>query len=167
MAPTDVMQDVKIEIKPVAKVVLSKGRMTPKRTSSRLAPRSLAASSIFLSIPENMALADLLVSEIMNRNRRSWYTTLVVVHSMYLSLKSVMVLLKYWQQTVIQDLVVMISITQITQYMLDEFKRTEGVDLSGDKMAMQRLKEAAEKAKKELSSCNNNEYQSSIHHSNS
>ena len=36
--------------------------------------------------------------------------------------------------------------------MLDEFKRTEGVDLSNDKMAMQRLKEAAEKAKKELSS---------------
>ncbi len=41
---------------------------------------------------------------------------------------------------------------RITQYMLDEFKRTEGVDLSNDKMAMQRLKEAAEKAKKELSS---------------
>ena len=40
----------------------------------------------------------------------------------------------------------------ITQYMLDEFKKQEGVDLSGDKMAMQRLKEAAEKAKKELSS---------------
>ena len=36
--------------------------------------------------------------------------------------------------------------------MVDEFKKTEGVDLSGDKMAMQRLKEAAEKAKKELSS---------------
>ena len=40
----------------------------------------------------------------------------------------------------------------ITQYMLDEFKKQEGVDLSTDKMAMQRLKEAAEKAKKELSS---------------
>ena len=40
----------------------------------------------------------------------------------------------------------------VTQYMLDEFKKQEGVDLSGDKMAMQRLKEAAEKAKKELSS---------------
>ncbi len=40
----------------------------------------------------------------------------------------------------------------VTQYMLDEFKKTEGIDLSGDKMAMQRLKEAAEKAKKELSS---------------
>ncbi|MGN0242899.1 MAG: molecular chaperone DnaK [Lachnospiraceae bacterium] len=39
----------------------------------------------------------------------------------------------------------------ITQYFLDEFKKQEGVDLSGDKMAMQRLKEAAEKAKKELS----------------
>lgn len=41
---------------------------------------------------------------------------------------------------------------RITQWMVDEFKKTEGVDLSGDKMAMQRLKEAAEKAKKELSS---------------
>ena len=40
----------------------------------------------------------------------------------------------------------------ITQYMLEEFKKAEGVDLSTDKMAMQRLKEAAEKAKKELSS---------------
>ena len=36
--------------------------------------------------------------------------------------------------------------------MLDEFKKAEGVDLSTDKMALQRLKEAAEKAKKELSS---------------
>ena len=41
---------------------------------------------------------------------------------------------------------------KITDYMLAEFKRAEGVDLSNDKMALQRLKEAAEKAKKELSS---------------
>ena len=41
---------------------------------------------------------------------------------------------------------------KITDYMLSEFKRMEGVDLSTDKMALQRLKEAAEKAKKELSS---------------
>ena len=41
---------------------------------------------------------------------------------------------------------------KITDYMLAEFKRMEGVDLSSDKMALQRLKEAAEKAKKELSS---------------
>ena len=40
----------------------------------------------------------------------------------------------------------------ITKYMLEEFQKKEGVDLSSDKMAMQRLKEAAEKAKKELSS---------------
>ena len=39
----------------------------------------------------------------------------------------------------------------ITRYMVDEFKKTEGVDLSGDKVAMQRLREAAEKAKIELS----------------
>ena len=41
---------------------------------------------------------------------------------------------------------------KITDYMLSEFKKMEGVDLSTDKMALQRLKEAAEKAKKELSS---------------
>ncbi|MCI8991277.1 MAG: molecular chaperone DnaK [Eubacterium sp.] len=41
---------------------------------------------------------------------------------------------------------------KITDYMLSEFKKQEGVDLSNDKMALQRLKEAAEKAKKELSS---------------
>ncbi len=40
---------------------------------------------------------------------------------------------------------------KVTQWMLDEFKKAEGVDLSNDKMALQRLKEAAEKAKKELS----------------
>ncbi|NLP35727.1 MAG: molecular chaperone DnaK [Clostridiales bacterium] len=41
---------------------------------------------------------------------------------------------------------------KIVRYMLDEFKKSDGVDLSTDKMAMQRLREAAEKAKKELSS---------------
>ncbi|HAU85364.1 MAG TPA: molecular chaperone DnaK [Lachnospiraceae bacterium] len=41
---------------------------------------------------------------------------------------------------------------KITNYMIEEFKKQEGVDLSADKMALQRLKEAAEKAKKELSS---------------
>ena len=40
----------------------------------------------------------------------------------------------------------------VTQYMLNDFKAKEGVDLSKDTMALQRLKEAAEKAKKELSS---------------
>ena len=41
---------------------------------------------------------------------------------------------------------------KIVDYMIADFKRNEGVDLSNDKMALQRLKEAAEKAKKELSS---------------
>lgn len=40
---------------------------------------------------------------------------------------------------------------RIIDYLVDEFKKNEGVDLSGDKMAMQRLKEAAEKSKIELS----------------
>ena len=39
----------------------------------------------------------------------------------------------------------------ITKYLVDEFKKTEGIDLSTDRVAMQRLREAAEKAKIELS----------------
>ena len=39
----------------------------------------------------------------------------------------------------------------ITEYLVQEFKKAEGIDLSGDKVAMQRLREAAEKAKVELS----------------
>ena len=41
---------------------------------------------------------------------------------------------------------------KIADYLIAEFKKAEGVDLSADKMALQRIKEAAEKAKKELSS---------------
>ena len=41
---------------------------------------------------------------------------------------------------------------KVTDYILAEFKKQEGVDLSNDKMALQRIREAAEKAKKELSS---------------
>ena len=41
---------------------------------------------------------------------------------------------------------------RIIDWLISEFKKAEGIDLSGDKMAMQRLKEAAEKAKIELSS---------------
>ncbi len=46
---------------------------------------------------------------------------------------------------------------RIVQYLADEFKKENGVDLSKDKMALQRLKEAAEKAKIELSSANQTE----------
>ena len=53
-----------------------------------------------------------------------------------------------------------------TNWMISEFKKAEGVDLSGDKMALQRLKEAAEKkAKKELSTATTTQYQPAIHHS--
>ena len=40
---------------------------------------------------------------------------------------------------------------KITDYILDEFKKQQGIDLSNDTMALQRIKEASEKAKKELS----------------
>ena len=39
----------------------------------------------------------------------------------------------------------------VTNYLVEEFKKSDGIDLSGDRVAMQRLKEAAEKAKIELS----------------
>ena len=38
----------------------------------------------------------------------------------------------------------------VTNYLVEEFKKSDGIDLSGDRVAMQRLKEAAEKAKIEL-----------------
>ena len=71
---------------------------------------------------------------------------------MYLSLRSVRVSSKYLATAGDNKLGGDDFDNAITQYMLDEFKKAEGIDLSGDKMAMQRLKEAAEKAKKELSS---------------
>jgi molecular chaperone DnaK len=42
--------------------------------------------------------------------------------------------------------------TKLQRFLMDEFRKTSGIDVSGDKMALQRLKEAAEKAKIELSS---------------
>ena len=54
---------------------------------------------------------------------------------------------------------------KVTDYMIADFKKKEGIDLSNDKMALQRLREAAEKAKKELSSCHNDQYQPAVHHS--
>lgn len=46
---------------------------------------------------------------------------------------------------------------QLINYLIDEFKRENGIDLRSDKMALQRLKEASEKAKKELSSMHETE----------
>jgi molecular chaperone DnaK len=46
---------------------------------------------------------------------------------------------------------------KISDYIIKEFKNQEGIDLSNDKMALQRIKEAAEKAKKELSAATSTE----------
>ena len=46
---------------------------------------------------------------------------------------------------------------RVIDYLVDEFKRENGIDLSSDRMALQRLKEAAEKAKKELSTAQETE----------
>ena len=53
----------------------------------------------------------------------------------------------------------------IIDYLVDEFKKENGIDLSKDKMAVQRLKDAAEKAKKDLSGVTINTNLITIHHS--
>ena len=60
----------------------------------------------------------------------------------------------------------MTSTKLLIDYLAEEFKKTEGVDLRNDKMALQRLKEAAEKAKKELSSTMTTNVNSTFHNSN-
>ncbi len=53
----------------------------------------------------------------------------------------------------VTPILVVMTLTQvIINYILDEFKKEQGIDLRNDRMALQRLKEAAEKAKIELSS---------------
>src|SRR3546814_13791450 len=47
--------------------------------------------------------------------------------------------------------------SKIVEYLADGFKKDEGIDLRGDKLALQRLKEAAEKAKIELSTAQSTE----------
>ncbi|VTN13878.1 Heat shock protein 70 [Raoultella terrigena] len=49
-------------------------------------------------------------------------------------------------------------------YLVDEFKKDQGIDLRNDPLAMQRLKEAAEKAKIELSSAQQTDGESAVHH---
>ena len=53
---------------------------------------------------------------------------------------------------------------RIMDWMVSSFKMETGIDLSGDKMAMQRLKEAAEKAKIELSGMTTSQHQPALHH---
>ena len=53
---------------------------------------------------------------------------------------------------------------RVIDWLVKTFKDTEGVDLSNDKMALQRLKEAAEKAKIELSAVQETDHQPAVHH---
>ena len=71
---------------------------------------------------------------------------------MYPSLNWETEYLKCWPPTVIPTWVAMTLTKSILNYLADNFAKEHGVDLRADKMALQRLKEAAEKAKKELSS---------------
>ena len=52
----------------------------------------------------------------------------------------------------------------ITKYLVDEFKRDQGIDLSTDRVAMQRMREAAEKAKCDLSGVTQHQHQPAVHH---
>ncbi len=53
---------------------------------------------------------------------------------------------------------------RIIDYMVAEFKKENGIDLSRDPVAMQRLKEAAEKAKIELSGVTSDQHQPAVYH---
>ena len=53
---------------------------------------------------------------------------------------------------------------RLVEYLADEFKKEQGIDLTKDKLALQRLKEAAEKAKIELSSAQPDRDQPALHH---
>ena len=53
---------------------------------------------------------------------------------------------------------------KLVNYLADEFKKEQGIDLRNDKLALQRLKEAAEKAKIELSSAHADRDQPAVHH---
>ena len=53
---------------------------------------------------------------------------------------------------------------RLVNYLADEFKKEQGIDLRNDKLALQRLKEAAEKAKIELSSDHPDRDQPALHH---
>ena len=53
---------------------------------------------------------------------------------------------------------------RLIDYLADEFKKEQGIDIRNDKMALQRLKEAAEKAKMELSTAMENGCQSAVHY---
>ena len=53
---------------------------------------------------------------------------------------------------------------RIVDWLIDEFKKENNIDLSKDRMALQRLKEAAEKAKIELSQTDGNDHQPAVHH---
>ena len=53
---------------------------------------------------------------------------------------------------------------KVLRFLADDFKKAEGIDLTKDKLALQRLKEAAEKAKIELSSAAVDRGQSALHH---
>ena len=52
----------------------------------------------------------------------------------------------------------------LINYVADEFKKEQGIDLRKDTMALQRLQEACEKAKKELSSRQHDRHQPAVHH---
>ena len=53
---------------------------------------------------------------------------------------------------------------KIVEFLADKFKKEEGIDLRTDRLALQRLKEAAEKAKIELSSAADDRGQPAVHH---
>ena len=83
--------------------------------------------------------------------KRSSSSTSVVVRSTCPSLISARACSRCFRPTVTATSVATTGTRRLIDYLADEFKKTEGIDLRSDAMALQRLKEAAEKAKHELS----------------
>ena len=84
---------------------------------------------------------------------------------MYLLSKSVMALSKYYATSGDNRLGGDDFDKKIMDYMVADFKSKTGIDLSNDKMAMERVKAEAEDAKKKLSSATQVEHQHSFHYS--
>ena len=85
------------------------------------------------------------------RTRKFWYTTWAAVRSTYPCWRLATALSKCWPTNGNNRLGGDDFDDKIVKWMVDEFKKSDGIDLGNDKIALQRLKEAAEKAKIELS----------------
>ena len=99
-----------------------------------------------------------------DRPRRSWSTTWAAAPSMSPSWTSATASSRCWPPPATTAWAATTSTSASWTGWPAEFKQDNGIDLSGDKVAMQRLKEAAEKAKIELSGVDQHQHQPAVYH---